>query len=419
MKSIKIFPKDWLRVHPYVKSTPVDSYYTRIANRIYDILEATDLVISFDKGDSEQVAIRLAAYFEDVISQTNIWRTFITDYKARFGHYLPFFQTGDNYYDDEVNLEDIRLILWHFTQQYHGWKRGTFVNPDNPANEAASRLIYELFCEEWTTAPENERMQSLFSPETRYDTAEKYSELLSWFHYSCYLFCSENEELTETVKEFMRNRQTDQNDIMAIHDALAHRSRHSFLAYTSPYWLSRLLPTGHPDYEFFKQEGEKAEAFVDPREASRAEEYQKQYDKFKEVSGGDLLIYMKSKSEFKAFMKDNLDMELGEEPAGSKDNVNFAVYATPQEGIRVLTRGVEYIKDEKNPFYNEKKAESQALGFFIVKHCGVGLLKELETRGMLPDAQTKSLVSPERGKAIIHDNWKFLCMYFLREDPDK
>ena len=37
MKNIKIFSKDWLSLHPYVQSTPVDAYYTNIANRIYDI----------------------------------------------------------------------------------------------------------------------------------------------------------------------------------------------------------------------------------------------------------------------------------------------------------------------------------------------------------------------------------------------
>ena len=47
MKNIKIFPKDWLQLHPYKQSTPVDSYYTGIANRIYDIMEKTELVNSF------------------------------------------------------------------------------------------------------------------------------------------------------------------------------------------------------------------------------------------------------------------------------------------------------------------------------------------------------------------------------------
>ena len=77
MKNIKIFSKDWLALHPYVQSTPVDSYYTNIANRIYDILVATELINSFEGDEAKQISIRMAAYFEDVISQTNIWRTFI------------------------------------------------------------------------------------------------------------------------------------------------------------------------------------------------------------------------------------------------------------------------------------------------------------------------------------------------------
>ena len=215
----------------------------------------------------------------------------------------------------------------------------------------------------------------------------------------------------------MRQNPQVQPNIMAFHDALARVSRHSFLAYTSPYWLSRLIPADHPDYEMFREEGEKAESFIDPALAANRETYEKQYEKFREVAGDDLLLYMTKKSDFKAFMKEHLDMDLEDDEG--KDEENFAVYATPEEGIRVLTGGVQFIKDPKNPFYDEKKAASQALGFFIVKHCSTGLLKELMSRGMLADAQTKSLDTPERGKSIIQDNWKFLCMYFLKEDPDK
>ena len=58
MKNIKIFPKDWLQLHPYKQSTPVDSYYTGIANRIYDIMEKTELVNSFEGEETKQICIR-------------------------------------------------------------------------------------------------------------------------------------------------------------------------------------------------------------------------------------------------------------------------------------------------------------------------------------------------------------------------
>ncbi len=73
--------------------------------------------------------------------------------------------------------------------------------------------------------------------------------------------------------------------------------------------------------------------------------------------------------------------------------------------MQVLTDGVEYIKDENNPFYNQKKAENQGLSFFMIRKCSPYLLRILEEKGMLADAQAKSLAGEERSKAIVHENW--------------
>ena len=64
MKDIKIYPKDWLQLHPYKQSDPTDLYYTNIANRIYGMLEETNLAYSFEKNEVKQISIRMAAYFE-------------------------------------------------------------------------------------------------------------------------------------------------------------------------------------------------------------------------------------------------------------------------------------------------------------------------------------------------------------------
>lgn len=265
MKDIKIYPKDWLQLHPYKQSDPTDLYYTNIANRIYGMLEETNLAYSFEKNEVKQISIRMAAYFEDVISGLNIWRSFITEHKALYGKYLPFYTPDDHYYDDEVNYEDIRFLLWHYTQQYHGLANSTFVGPDNAANGETASLIYQMFCEEWTTAPENERMQQLFAPETRYEDKDKYLNLLYWFHYQSYLFTDSLQELTDTVKEYWEQaKEQNEQYIMAIHKALAHISKSAFLAYTSPKWLSLILPADHPDHSLFVKEGEEAQAFTEP-----------------------------------------------------------------------------------------------------------------------------------------------------------
>ena len=128
MKNIKIFPKDWLQLHPYKQSTPVDSYYTGIANRIYDIMEKTELVNSFEGEETKQICIRMAAYFEDVISGMGIWRAFILTHKELYGKYLPFYTPDDHYYDDEVNLEDVRI-------HRHAYLRPVLQRVDHGAGE--------------------------------------------------------------------------------------------------------------------------------------------------------------------------------------------------------------------------------------------------------------------------------------------
>lgn len=423
MKNIKIFPKDWLQLHPYTKSTPVDSYYTGLANRIYDLFVQTELINSFEGNETQQISMRMAAYFEDVITGLNIWRAFISVCKEMYGEYLPFYTTDDHYYDDEANLEDVRFLIWHYTQQYHGLRKGTFVNPDNPAQEATACLIYQLFCDEWTTAPENDRMSALFSSETRYDTEEKYNELLDWFHYKLYLYPRANDEMTDSVKEFLRvNPREDKGQaIMGIHNSLAHAGTTPLLALTSPEWLARIFPKEHPDYAAFEKEAKEMRELIRRNQLPEAkrEINETHYRKFMEAAEGKSLVYFKDLTELKDFMSQKMELDTSNiRPlSGGKTQKNIALSATPQAGLELLIQDVEAIKDENNPFYEQEKARKVALSFFIVPHCSIYLLKELVEKGMLADAQTTSLISPERGKAIIQDNWEFLSRYFLRVYP--
>lgn len=416
MKQIKIFPKDWLQLHPYKQSTPVDSYYTSIANRIYDFLIQTELVNSFEGDEAKQISIRLAAYFEDVISELGIWRTFITTHKALYGKYLPFYTPDDHYYDDEVNFEDVRFLLWHYTQQYHGYRKGTFVSPDNPVNEWTARLIYQLFCDEWTTAPENTRMKKLFSAETRYDTQETYESFLIWFHYDMYLLTDSNQELKDQTQALWQEHRGSQenisNLIMSLHQRLAYTGKTAFLSFTSPQWLAKVMPEDHPDIAFIREIAESSQTVV-PEEI--AKKNCEDYGKFQQAAEGKLLLYFDKLTDAEAFITQKIGINLPDNRlpkylAGKK----LALYATEQEGVQILGENVECIKDEHNPFYDEQTAASNAIAFFIVKHGSVYLLKELEERGMLADAQAKSLISPERSKAIVHENWQFLVHYFLR-----
>ena len=112
MKKV-IFPKDWIQLQPYEVADMTDQYYTNIANQIYEIIMAAGYDKYFDtKDEVKHLALCIAAYFEDVISQTKIWETFTEECKRRYGRYIPFYtEENTEYYPDEVNEADIKFAI--------------------------------------------------------------------------------------------------------------------------------------------------------------------------------------------------------------------------------------------------------------------------------------------------------------------
>ncbi len=210
----KIYPKEWLELHPYKQTNSVDQYYVGIANEIHKRLYSSTIADAFEEEKNirytslclaawfedvisqtgiafeEEKNIRytslcLAAWFEDVISQTGIWQAFTAECRKRYGSYLPFYPIKGDYFPDEINLEDIRFLLWHHIQYLC---RGiSAINPENPGIEQTAQKIYGLLAEEYETAPENERMQEfLYHSAMEEEDFFRYREILDWFHYQCY-----------------------------------------------------------------------------------------------------------------------------------------------------------------------------------------------------------------------------------------
>lgn len=76
------------------------------------------------------MALTLAHYLEDVISDFGLWAAFTSKHRELYGKYLPFYTIDEeNYYCDEINPEDVRFLIWMVLQKS---KETTFCNPENP-----------------------------------------------------------------------------------------------------------------------------------------------------------------------------------------------------------------------------------------------------------------------------------------------
>ena len=251
----KIYPKEWLHYHPYSKIDAVDRYYCNVVNRVMKVLYEHD-ILGNDALPEERVyentAIFIAAWFEDVISQTGVWQVFTSQCEKRYGSRLPFYELNNTYYYDEINVEDIRFILWHcFQSKRFGVK---IYNPENLGLKELSEEIYNILDDEYETAPENERLQEFFDfSHLTEDDFLMYRNKVDWFYMNSYINIGCYEDFMDTMAEQIEKLEEEEDmDVMTAEIKLySHKvntillARTPLLAITAPEYI-KLIQEFHP-----------------------------------------------------------------------------------------------------------------------------------------------------------------------------
>jgi len=163
LKFIKILGADWLKFHPYDSIDATDTYYINLSTRILQMFNRSSLTSDFFEGqnDAKNFACYLAAYFEDVISETRMFATFRKIHEKLYGKHLPFYDlTEEDYYEDEVNLRDIHFLFWYyFSVKFIESEQLTDPFWENiPEINLIIDRIYNLFESEFENAPINKKL---------------------------------------------------------------------------------------------------------------------------------------------------------------------------------------------------------------------------------------------------------------------
>ncbi|NLN24186.1 MAG: DUF3843 family protein [Bacteroidetes bacterium] len=94
----------------------------------------------------------LTSYFEDLISETNIWNSFVRTHQRLYRKQLPFYNLYQ-YYEEEINPQDISFLIWYFLNTV---QEENFITPFNDFIVETAEKIIDVFDKEWEFAPENE-----------------------------------------------------------------------------------------------------------------------------------------------------------------------------------------------------------------------------------------------------------------------
>jgi len=61
-----------------------------------------------------ELAAFLVCCFEDVISDLGLWRVFRDEHERMYGKRLPFYDLPDDYFEEEINFEDVAFLIWYY-----------------------------------------------------------------------------------------------------------------------------------------------------------------------------------------------------------------------------------------------------------------------------------------------------------------
>lgn len=184
----KIYIKDWLKLKPYKKQTSTDLFYLRICNDVKKaIISHKEFYWLSDylyKEEIDLLSCFLTSYLEDLISDTGIWNAFISAHQRFYQKQLPFYDL-DEYYDGEINQQDISFLIWYFLNTIQDEK---FIPPFKDSIINLSGTIMDIFDKYWETAPENTYLKSLYQIDENEDDFYQARKLIEKVIFQTYLF---------------------------------------------------------------------------------------------------------------------------------------------------------------------------------------------------------------------------------------
>lgn len=141
------------------------------------------------------------------------------------------------------------------------------------------------------------------------------------------------------------------------------------------------------------------------------------YDKIMEINEHHPMLYFKDYEEMLEWFDSHIGLDKSFTlPEQIKKQHFFAIYVDKVRDMAILSDGALVIKDERNPYYNKKRAEEQGINFIVsAETTSKEMLHYLIEHNMLPDACINSTQGLERGKQLVQENMDFIAR-FIRMD---
>lgn len=148
---MEIGVKDYMERQPGTpRVAETDQFYLWIALRLAKLWDESPWLRDLDDDVRRDVVLAVTGYYQDVVADGGLWRSFSRLHLERHGTPLPHYLRSENYVDYELNLNDVRYVIWWTVV---GERGEGILDPHNKELEALATAFYMLLDEEYEEAP--------------------------------------------------------------------------------------------------------------------------------------------------------------------------------------------------------------------------------------------------------------------------
>ena len=130
----------------YPKVADSDKFYLQMAMQLDAAIEQTNSQLPLSPNIKRDIVLAVTGYYQDIVADCGIWRSFIAIHKQLYGTPLPFYSLPDEYCESELNKEDIQFIIWYVTE-CHSSEHGLLSPFDSDIAHLADRFFFFFYAE--------------------------------------------------------------------------------------------------------------------------------------------------------------------------------------------------------------------------------------------------------------------------------
>ncbi len=148
---MEISIKDYMERQPSNPKVEVtDQFYLWIALRLAKVWDESPWLRDLDDAVRRDVVLAVTGYYQDIVADAGLWRSFISLHNKRCGQYLPHVVNLDEYVEYELNLDDVRYVIWWTIAGERGVDA---LDPHDASLDALATAFHMVLDEEYEQAP--------------------------------------------------------------------------------------------------------------------------------------------------------------------------------------------------------------------------------------------------------------------------